>query len=198
MKSITSIAVLIILCCVYSVPAKAQGGHPSVVCSDCRDARDHPRDFRNFAYNQVFAPDGDMTYDEGDFFEVSNPEGQSVFVDLNMEIGFVVLDLGLSIPLPIPIGVEVQVILIYENGDQKVYMIDPRAHPDGLPVGGRGGPGGGSGAGGGPGGGGGAGGGGPGGSGAGSGGSGSTGGSNRVCGITRVDGGRGRRTCIRP
>ena len=190
MKSITSIAVLLILFCAYSVPAKAQGGHPSVVCSDCRDSRDHPRDFRNFAYNQVFAPDGDMTYDEGDFFEVSNSEGQSVFVDLNMEIGFVVLDLGLPIPLPIPAGIEVQVILIYQNGDRREYMIDPRAHPAGLPVGGRregrgrsgGGPGSGR-FGGGP----------------GSGNSRPPGESPpaiRTCGITRVDGGRGRRTCV--
>jgi hypothetical protein len=137
-----------------------------------------------------------MTYDEGDFFEVSNSEGQSVFVDMNMDIGLILVDVGLPIPVLIPTVVNVQVILIYENGDQLSYMLDPRAHPNGLPVGG-GGPGGGSGARGGPGGGG-AGGGGSGGSGAGSGGSGSGGGSNRICGITRVDGGRGRRTCIRP
>jgi hypothetical protein len=185
MKSITSVAVLIILSCVFSVPAKAQGGHPSVVCSDCRDSRDRPRDFRNFAYNQVFAPDGDMTYDEGDFFEVSNSQGQSVFVDLNMAYGVVVVDLGLPTPLPIPTVVQVQVILIYENGDRIDYRIDPRAHPNGLPVGGRraGGPGAGGRGAGGPGGG-------------NSGPPGESAPPGRICGITRVDGGKGRRTCL--
>jgi len=192
MKSITSIAVLLILSCAYSVPAEAQGGHLTVVCNECRDTRNNPRDYRNFAYNQVFAPDAEMSYDEGDFFLVVNPDGQSVFVDMNMDIGLILVDVGLPVPVPVPTVVSVQVILIYENGDQLSYMLDPRAHPNGLPVGGggRGGGAGGGPGGGGPGGGG-AGGGGSGGSGAGSG-----GGSNRICGITRVDGGRGRRTCI--
>jgi len=184
MKSITSITVLLVLFCAYTVPAEAQGGHPSVVCNDCRDARNNPRDYRNFAYNQVFAPDGEMTYDEGDFFQVVNPEGQSVFVDMNMVYGVIVVNLGLPIPVPIPTVVQVQVVLIYENGDQRDYRIDPRAHPDGLPVGGRraGGRGGGPGAG-----------------GPGGGNSGPPGESappGRTCGITRVDGGPGRRTCL--
>jgi len=187
MKSITSIAVLLLLSCAWSVPAEAQRGYPSVVCDDCRDIRDNPRDYRNFAYNQVFAPTGTMTYDEADFFMITNPDGQSLFVDMNMDIGLILVDVGLPLPVPIPTVVSVQVILIYENGDQRDYRIDPRAHPDGLRVGGRGsgggsrrGPGGGS-------------------RGPGGGNSGPPGESPpspRICGITRVDGGRGRRTCL--
>jgi len=192
----TSVAVLLIMTFTCVTPALAQGSFLSVPCEDCRNPNDFPRDYRNFAYNQLFAPDGWMTYDQGDFFQIVNPQGQSVFVDVNMDLDVFTLDFGIPIPLPYPISIHVQIILIYENGDQLSYMLDPRAYPNGLRVGG-GGPGGGSGAGGGPGGGG-AGGGGSGGSGAGSGGSGSGGGSNRICGITRVDGGRGRRTCIRP
>jgi uncharacterized membrane protein YgcG len=155
------------------------------MCEACRNAENFPRDYRNFAYNQLFAPDGWMTYEQGDFFQIVNPRGQSVFVDVNMDLDVFTLDVGIPIPLPYPIAVQVQIILIYENGDQRTYMLDPRAHPNGLPVGRRraGGAGG-----------------------RGGGGSGSSGGSeppsggsgSRVCGITRVDGGKGRRTCIQP
>jgi hypothetical protein len=185
MKSLTLIAVLLFLSCAYSVPVEAQGRHLTVVCDDCRDPRRNPRDYRNFAYNQVFAPDAGMSYDEGDFFRLVNPDGQSVFVDMNMDIGLILVDVGLPVPLPIPTVIRIQVVLIYENGDQKAYMIDPRAHSSALPVGGRsGGRGGGQGGGrGGP-------------------GSGSSGPRAeslppaRTCGITRVDGGKARRTCI--
>lgn len=187
MKSLTLMVVLLILSCAYSVPVEAQGTHLTVVCDDCRDTRRNPRDYRNFAYNQVFAPDAGMSYSEGDFFRIVNPDGQSVLVDLNMDIGLILVDAGLSVPLPIPTVIRVQVILIYENGDQKTYMIDPRAHSSALPVGGRrgggglhGGPGGGNGR--------------------------PSGGKRwlpaesrppvRICGITRVDGGKGRRTCL--
>lgn len=184
MKSLTSVAALIILSCFYSAPAEAQGGYPSLVCYECRDLRNYPRDFRNFAYNQVFSPDGNMSYDDGDFFRVTNLFGQSVLVDMNMDIGLILIDVRLPFAVPIPTVVRIQIILIYENGDQIDYRIDPRAHPNGLPVGRRGarrgdgpvdrsygGPVGGT--------------------------SRLPGGfPNRVCGITRVDGGRGRRTCL--
>ncbi len=190
MKWSTSVAVLLIMTFTCVTPALAQGSFLSVPCEDCRNPNDFPRDYRNFAYNQLFAPDGWMTYDQGDFFQIVNPQGQSVFVDVNMDLDVFTLDFGIPIPLPYPISIHVQIILIYENGDQLSYMLDPRAYPNGLRVGR--GPGGrrGGGPGGGPGGG----------SGGGSGGSEppSGGSGSRRCGITRVDGGPGRRTCIRP
>jgi hypothetical protein len=76
-----------------------------------------------------------MTYGQADFFQIVNLRGQTVLVDMNMDLDVFTLNLGIPIPLPYPIAVQVQIILIYENGDQKGYMIDPRAHPNGLPVG---------------------------------------------------------------
>jgi len=183
----TSITVVLILTCAYTAPAEAQNVFPVVRCNECRNPHDFPRDYRNFAYNQLFAPDAWMSYSQGDFFQVVNPQGQYVFVDMNMDLDVFTLDLGIPIPLPFPVSVQIQVILIFENGDQKTYMMDPRAHADGLPVGGRRGRGG-------------AGGGRAGGGSGGSGGGGSapppSGSGTRKCGITRVDGGKGRRTCI--
>ena len=181
-------------------PAVAQSTLPEVTCYECRSPYRFPRDFRNFAYNQVFGPNGTMSYEEADIFRVINPAGQGLVVDMNMDLVVLQLRLGdIPIPLPYPIGVDVQVILIFDNGDQISYMIEPRAHGGELPVGGpRGRRGAGAGAGAGSGGGSG---------GPPSGGSGDSGGygssgsgasSGQVCGITRVDGGRGRRTCIDP
>lgn len=135
MKRLPLIAVLFLVACTYVTPAQAQGSYPTTICESCRNPNFFPRDFRNFAYNSLFGPNGWMTYEQADFFRIVNLRGQSVLVDMNMDIDVFTLNLGVPIPLPYAIGVQVQIILIYENGDQKNYMIDPRAHPDGLPVG---------------------------------------------------------------
>lgn len=185
MKKLASIALFVVSMCLQAPIASAQDDYMEITCDACRDPYDRPRDYRNFAYNLVFGPDGYLTYDQADFFRIKNSAEELVSVDINMDLEVFTLDFGIPIPLPFPIAIEIQIILIFENGDQKEYKIDPRAHPDGLPVGG---PGSGSGAGGGAG-----------------GGSGDDEGppsegppssSGEVCGITRVDGGKGRRTCI--
>lgn len=185
MKIIASILALIVLNVVFTTPASAQSGLRVVTCDACRDPVRNPRDYRNFAYNQVFAPDGSMSLDDADIFVIENNSGQSLVADMNMDIETVWVDVGLLVPIPIPQVVRVQVILIYENGDQRKFMIDARAHDGALPVGGvrnRSGGGGSSGPGTGTG-------------GAAAGGS-QTPDPSLICGTTRVDGGRGRRTCI--
>jgi len=77
------------------------------------------------------------------FFEVINLDGHSVFVDINIDIEMFTIDLGFPLTLPYPVGLELQIILNLENGDQLKYTLDPRAYPNGLPVGGRRGGGGG-------------------------------------------------------
>jgi len=189
MKWYTPLVIFIALSVTYVVPANAQQSGMDIRCEACRNPTRFPRDYRNFAYNQVFGPNGWMTYEQGDFFTITNPHGHSVSVDMNLDlliIGIPLTELGLPFDLGYPVGLQVQIILIFENGDQIPYMIDPRAHPNrALPVGRRlprgSGPGGG-----------------------GSGGRshgrpadplpGSTPG--RKCGTTTVDGRGARRTCI--
>ena len=135
MKKLPLIAVLFLVACTYVTPAQAQGSYLTIICEVCRNPNVFPRDYRNFAYNLIFAPDGWLTYEQADFFQIINLRGQSLLVDMNMDLDVFTLNLGIPIPLPYPIAVQVQIILIYKNGDQKRYMIDPRAHPNGLPVG---------------------------------------------------------------
>ena len=182
MKKLASVALFIMLMCLQAPVASAQDDYLVIPCDACRDPYSHPRDYRNFAYNLLFGPDGYLTYDQADFFRIINSDEQLISVDINMDLEVFTLDIGIPIPLPFPIAIEIQIILIFENGDQKEYKIDPRAHPDGLPVGG---PGAGGGAG---------------------GGSGDDEGppsegppsssGDPICGVTRVDGGKGPRTCI--
>ena len=135
MKRLPLTAVLFLVACAYVMPVQAQGSYPTIICEVCRNPNFFPRDYRNFTYNLVFGPDGWMTYGQADFFEIVNSRGQTVLVDMNMDLEVFTLNLGIPIPLPYAIAVQVQIILIYANGDQKRYMIDPRAHPNGLPVG---------------------------------------------------------------
>jgi len=169
------------LCFGYVSGVWAQSSHPRLVCEACRNPNFFPRDYRNFAFNQVVGPNTWMTLEMANFFEVINLDGHSVFVDINIDIEMFTIDLGLPLTLPYPVGLELQVILNLENGDQLVYALDPRAYPRGLPVGGRRGTPGGGGGGAGP----------------------PRSGPpdqpptrlGRVCGTTQVDRGKKRRTC---
>lgn len=137
MKRCILILIALASAAAWSSSVMAQASYPIIVCEACRNPARFPTDYRNFAYNQVFGPDAWLNYDQADFFGIVNLSGQSVFVDVNMDIEFFTFDFGIPIPLPYPVDVNIQIIVIQENGDQNSYMIDPRAHPDGLPVGSR-------------------------------------------------------------
>jgi hypothetical protein len=55
----------------YATPAAAQGAYPTLRCDACRNPRIHYRDYRNFAYNQIFSPGGWMTYGNADIFRTA-------------------------------------------------------------------------------------------------------------------------------
>lgn len=135
MKSYILLAfvVLVVTCPMES--ANAQDSYPSIVCEECRRLRLYPKDYRNFAYNQFVRDDGWMSVEDLDFFRLTNPAGNTVLIDMNLSYGSTTIDLGVPIPLPWPDHIIVQIILNYANGDRRVFELDTRAYPDGLPVG---------------------------------------------------------------
>lgn len=133
------------------VQAQGMGPHMQVLCESCRNPAFYPRDYRNFAYNQVFGDMSWMTVGMADFFYVTNMNGQTVSIDMNMDYTGIGIDVFGFFLTPYPTGLTVQVIVGLDNGDQISYTMDPRAISRVLPVGGRrgsrggGGPGGGGG-----------------------------------------------------
>ena len=78
--------------------ARAQNGAINVVCAACRDPVEHPADYANFAFNQVFGETGWMTFEQADDFYVHNLDGDRVYVDIDFVMGGINL-FGNTLPL---------------------------------------------------------------------------------------------------
>ena len=79
-------------------PSFAQRGATDNYCEYCRDPHEHPDDYVNFAFNQIYGDNGWMDPDLADDFYIYNPDGFVVYVDVD----FVMTSgefLGLKLPL---------------------------------------------------------------------------------------------------
>ncbi len=92
------IAVLVLISPLFSEFGFAQFGATENYCEQCRDPYEHPDDYVNFAYNQIYGDDGWMDFDQADDFYISNPDGFVVYVDVDFVMhGFELA--GLSLPI---------------------------------------------------------------------------------------------------
>ena len=98
MRSLTLVLILILTGPFAANACLAQTGAIKLICLDCRDPHEHPEDYANFAFNQVFGPDGWMDPYLADDFFVYNTAGERVYVDLDLQFnGFELF--GVKIPL---------------------------------------------------------------------------------------------------
>ena len=79
-KPATLLLLFSVLC---AAAAHAQSGAINVVCEDCRDPLDHPDDWANFAFNQIYGEDAWMDFDQADDFWITNLDGDRVYVDVD-------------------------------------------------------------------------------------------------------------------
>lgn len=83
-----------ILCLLLTFAADigmAQGDPITVYCGECRHPHQHPDDYVNHAFNQVYGPDAWMNFSQADDFFIVNPEGLRVYVDIDFQflgVGF--------------------------------------------------------------------------------------------------------------
>lgn len=92
----------------------AQANAFTIVCDECRDPDDYPDDYVNFAFNQVYGPDGWMNFDQADDFFIANLANQRVYVDID----FLMLGIGVEgLRLPFWPTNLVQVRLALPNGN---------------------------------------------------------------------------------
>lgn len=66
---------------------------------------------------------------------MQNRQGDWVYIDMNISYIGPNVDLGPIEVVPWPTRLVIQIIVILPNGDQFPYKMDPRSHPNGLPVG---------------------------------------------------------------
>lgn len=115
--------VLIVLGLGLADVALAQDSTLRIYCQACRDIVDHPEDVRNFGVNQLYGADSWLTFDQADRFEVVDPFGNIVTVDIN--ISYIVIDINvLRDKFPYALTFILQVRVVYPNGDILTYKFD--------------------------------------------------------------------------
>jgi hypothetical protein len=104
-------------------PAAAQESPLQLYCEACRDVVDYPADARNFGLNQLYGAESWLTFDEADRFDLVDPFGNRVTIDIN--IRYVVLDLSfVGNDVPFALSFILQIRLVYPNGDILAYRFD--------------------------------------------------------------------------
>lgn len=130
------LAALFVLLLSTDVKAQDHPHTPNIYCAACRSLADFPQDARNFAYNQVWGPDSWMTVDDADRFQITDPSGLTVTIDMNAEYSYIVpdLDFGDLDPLLVE-SLIIQIRVIYENGEIVDYQFTNDDMSGTLPVG---------------------------------------------------------------
>lgn len=109
--------------------ALAQLNAQEIFCQACRDPYDHPEDWANFAFNQVYGDQAWMDFDQADDFFLYNRTGDRVYVDVDYIMkGFRLF--GQNLPLWPRNKLRIEVVL--PNGKIRAYIRSIFMHP--LPV----------------------------------------------------------------
>ena len=69
----------------------AQVNFVTITCDSCRHPHQHPEDYVNHAFNQVYGPDAWMSFEQADDFVIVSSRGLRVYVDVDFHflgIGF--------------------------------------------------------------------------------------------------------------
>jgi len=123
------IAALLLISPLVSDISFAQRGATENYCERCRDPYEHPDDYVNYAYDQIYGDDGWMDFDQADDFYIINPDGFVVYVDVDFIMRGLEL-FGLSLPMW-PTN-QLQISLALPNGN--IYTTRRRVFHRTLPV----------------------------------------------------------------
>ena len=88
-----------------------------IPCDACRSVYDYPKDYGNYAYNQVLGDHPTLSVVEGARMQVKNPQGDWAIVDL----AFVLEQTGLNLSILI-----LSYSLILPDGTIRIRVQDPR------------------------------------------------------------------------
>ncbi len=132
MRKISTLLALPLLCLTVAVPALAE--HGTLSCAECRDVREHPKDFGNYAFNLLIEPlDDDFsiftTYSASAY--VWNRQGQWALVlldDVLEDTGASALIGGFSIPIRIS-SEFVKIRVQGQFGGETTYQVIETSRP---------------------------------------------------------------------
>jgi len=101
---------------VISFGASALADITEIRCDPCRSVDDYPRDYGNYAYNQVLGDHPTLSLAEGSRVKVKNPQGDWAIVDQ----AFVLEGTGLSLSILV-----LSYSLVVPDGTIRIRVQDP-------------------------------------------------------------------------
>lgn len=113
------LVLLLVLIPLLGSTALAQSELLVVFCEHCRDPNEHPEDYVNHAFNQIYGPDAWMDFDQADDFYIRGPDGQLVYVDVD----YVFRGIGIEgLRLPFWPTYELMITIALPNGELRVFL----------------------------------------------------------------------------
>jgi hypothetical protein len=113
----------LLLVLLFGIGINAHADLLEIKCLECRDPQTHPKDYGNFAYNQVFGPKGWVTGDDRSQMKITNLDDRWAVVDLDhkliytpftFSIGFITMDF-------VTISPEILIKVYTDTGDMEIY-----------------------------------------------------------------------------
>jgi hypothetical protein len=89
--------ILVVLLPFIADPAAAQGNFVTISCDSCRHPHQHPEDYVNHAFNQIYGPEAWMSFEQADDFAIVNSRGLRVYVDVDFQFLSIGIE-GLRLP----------------------------------------------------------------------------------------------------
>jgi len=108
-----------------SFSASALADITEIRCDPCRSVYDHPRDYGNYAYNQVLGDHPTLSLEAGGRVKVRNPQGHWAIVDLAFILEGTGLNLSilvLSYSIVVPDGT-IRIRVQDPNGEMLTYEV---------------------------------------------------------------------------
>jgi hypothetical protein len=113
----------LLLVLLFGIGINAHADLLEIKCLECRDPQIHPKDYGNFAFNQVFGAKGWVTGDDRSQMKITNLDDRWAVVDLNhkltytpftFSIGFITMDF-------VTISPEILIKVYTDTGDMEIY-----------------------------------------------------------------------------
>jgi hypothetical protein len=107
--------------------ASAFAAPMEIKCLDCRDPQLYPKDYGNFAFNQVFGENSWISLSQGSLLKISNRTDRWAMVDLNHTLLYTPININLGIISSefLMFSPEISITVYTDTGDRFRYPAIP-------------------------------------------------------------------------
>ena len=105
----------------------AFAGPMEIKCLQCRDPQLYPKDYGNFAFNQVFGENSWVSLSQGNLLKISNRADRWAMVDLNHTLIYTPININLGIISTefVMFSPEISIAVYSDTGNKHTYAAIP-------------------------------------------------------------------------